>query len=264
VGGRVMLDGENILANGETSARRCRWREIAIVFQGAMNAFSPVKKVGAQIVEPLELHGIVQGRAAWQRAGALLERVGIPAAAAHRYPHEFSGGMRQRAGIAMALACDPKILLADEPTTGLDVIVQARILALLKELSEEMGLAVILVTHDLPVVAQVCDRVAVMYAGAVVEQAPIQDLAREQHHPYSQLLFSATLDVFTHERPKHTLGAPPKLNAMPDGCAFHPRCPFSMARCRREVPSLKSVGAQRLAACHLNDNPTREEPDASS
>ncbi len=163
--GEVRVDGRNILAGGEDSVRAHRWTDIAMVFQGAMNALNPVKKIGWQIAEPMAFHGVAHGAAARRRAGELLELVGIPAAAAERYPHEFSGGMRQRASIAMALACEPKILLADEPTTALDVMVQAQILDLLTRLSGELGLALVLVTHDLPVVAQVCDRAAVMYAG---------------------------------------------------------------------------------------------------
>ena len=163
--GEVLVDGRNILAGGEDSVRGHRWKDVAMVFQGAMNAMNPVKKIGWQIAEPMAFHGVAQGAAARQRAGELLELVGIPASAAERYPHELSGGMRQRASIAMALACQPKILLADEPTTALDVMVQAQILELLTGLSDNLGLALVLVTHDLPVVAQVCDRAAVMYAG---------------------------------------------------------------------------------------------------
>ena len=173
--GEVRVNGRNILAGGEDSVRAHRWTDIAMVFQGAMNALNPVKKIGWQIAEPMAFHDIAHGAAARRRAGELLELVGIPAAAAERYPHEFSGGMRQRASIAMALACDPKILLADEPTTALDVMVQAQILDLLTRLSGELGLALVLVTHDLPVVAQVCDRAAVMYAGEIVESGPDGD-----------------------------------------------------------------------------------------
>ncbi len=167
-----------------------------MVFQGAMNALNPVKKVGWQIAEPMAFHGVAEGKAALERAGELLELVGIPARSAERYPHEFSGGMRQRASIAMALACEPKILLADEPTTALDVMVQAQILELLTRLSDELGLGVILVTHDLPVVAQVCDRAAVMYAGEIAETGPMEALYHDPRHPYTRLLFAATPDLY--------------------------------------------------------------------
>jgi peptide/nickel transport system ATP-binding protein len=177
VSGEVRFAGENLLARGEASVRPHRWRDIAMVFQGAMNAFSPVTTVGKQIAEPMLLHGTVTGRrAANLRVGELLELVGIPANRANRYPHEFSGGMRQRAAIAMALACGPRVLLADEPTTALDVIVQAQVLELLARLRDELGLAVVFVSHDLPVVAQVCDRALVMRDGRVVRSGPVAEV----------------------------------------------------------------------------------------
>ena len=165
VAGEVRIGGEDLLAGGEERMRAHRWNDVAMVFQGAMNAFNPVRTIGSQIVEPMELHDVARGRAAQARAGELLELVGIAGRRADRYPHEFSGGMRQRAAIAMALACEPRVLLADEPTTALDVMVQAQILELLVRLTEELGLALVLVTHDLPLVAQTCHRAAVMYAG---------------------------------------------------------------------------------------------------
>ncbi|MBW8711324.1 MAG: ABC transporter ATP-binding protein, partial [Mycobacterium sp.] len=168
VAGEVLLNGTNVLAADEDATRPHRWADISMVFQGAMNALNPVKTVESQIVEPMTLHGTASGNQAKERAGELLELVGIPAAAGARYPHEFSGGMRQRAALAMALACEPKVLLADEPTTALDVMVQAQILELMLRLTRELGLALVLVTHDLPVVAQVCERAAVMYAGEIV------------------------------------------------------------------------------------------------
>jgi peptide/nickel transport system ATP-binding protein len=189
VAGQVLLDGENVLARGEESAAPHRWREIAMVFQGAMNAFNPVRTIGDQIVEPMELHDIAEGRDALRRARELLEIVGIPGDRVSRYPHEFSGGMRQRAAIAMALACTPKVLLADEPTTALDVMVQAQILELLTSLTNDFGLALVLVTHDLPVVAQVCERAAVMYAGRVAELGSVDRLFHDPRHPYTRLLF---------------------------------------------------------------------------
>ena len=194
--GEVRIDGTNILAGGEDSVRPFRWKDIAMVFQGAMNALNPVKKVGWQIAEPMAFHGVAEGKAALKRAGELLELVGIPARSANRYPHEFSGGMRQRASIAMALACEPRILLADEPTTALDVMVQAQILELLTRLADELGLAVILVTHDLPVVAQVCNRAAVMYAGEIAETGPMEELYHNPRHPYTRMLFAATPDLY--------------------------------------------------------------------
>ncbi|MCW6009327.1 ABC transporter ATP-binding protein [Micromonospora sp. CPCC 205371] len=174
VSGQIRYAGRDLLAGGEAGMRPHRWKDIAMVFQGAMNAFSPVTTIGRQIAEPMRLHGLASGKAATRRAGELLELVGIPAQRADRYPHEFSGGMRQRAAIAMALACDPKVLLADEPTTALDVIVQAQVLELIDRLRRELGLAVVFVTHDLPVVAQVCQRVAVIREGRIIrtEEVP--------------------------------------------------------------------------------------------
>ena len=224
VAGEVVLEGENILERGEDTVSPHRWKDVAMVFQGAMNAFNPVKRVGDQIAEPMALHEIAEGKDAKQRVGELLELVGIPAARADRYPHEFSGGMRQRAAIAMALACKPKVLLADEPTTALDVMVQAQILELLVALSDDFGLALVLVTHDLPVVAQVCERAAVMYAGEIVESGPTEALFHTPRHPYTRLLFAATPDLYGEEEvasipgdaaaarpPDHRLPLPPAL-----------------------------------------------------
>ena len=253
VQGQVLIDGVDIMVGGEDTIRPHRWREVAMVFQGAMNALNPVQRVGAQIVEPLELHGVASGEAAKRRAGELLELVGISAAAAERYPHEFSGGMRQRAAIAMALACEPKILLADEPTTALDVMVQAQILELLKKLSEGFGLALVLVTHDLPVVAQVCQRAAVMYAGRIAEAGPIDALFHEPRHPYTRLLFAATPDLYSEEGVASIPGAPPRLDHQITGCAFRERCDVPMDVCAGQDPALASVGSSHLAACHRND-----------
>ncbi len=253
VAGRVVLDGTDIMAGAERTIRPHRWGDIAMVFQGAMNALNPVKTVGAQIVEPMELHGIAEGGEAKQRAGELLEMVGIAPAAAARYPHEFSGGMRQRAAIAMALACDPKVLLADEPTTALDVMVQAQILELLVGLTEDLGLALLLVTHDLPVVAQVCERAAVMYAGEIVESGSVEDLFHDPRHPYTRLLFAATPDLFGEDEVVSIPGSPPRLDREIAGCPFRDRCDRAFDRCEREHPVLREVAAGRRAACHLND-----------
>jgi oligopeptide/dipeptide ABC transporter ATP-binding protein len=253
VAGSVYLDGEDILAQGEETMSPHRWVDIAMVFQGAMNAFNPVKTVGDQIVEPMELHGTANGRQARRQAGELLERVGIPAARASSYPHQFSGGMRQRAAIAMALACTPKILLADEPTTALDVMVQAQILQLLVGLADDLGLALILVTHDLPVVAQVCERAAVMYAGEIVELGPTDTLYHDPRHPYTRLLFAATPDLYGEEAVLSIPGTPPRLDRELTGCPFAPRCDSSFAPCATVKPELVSTAADHAAACHLND-----------
>jgi peptide/nickel transport system ATP-binding protein len=250
IAGDVLIDGHSILAGGEDSVRPYRWRDIAMVFQGAMNALNPVQKVGWQIAEPMAFHGVADGGAARKRAAELLELVGIPAAAAERYPHEFSGGMRQRASVAMALACQPRILLADEPTTALDVMVQAQILELLTRLSDELGLALILVTHDLPVVAQTCERAAVMYAGEIGEMGPMEDLFHAPQHPYTRLLFAATPDLYAEEHVVSIPGTPPRLDREITGCPFRQRCDVVLDRCQTEHPALRYVGPLHQAACH--------------
>ena len=255
VAGSVLFNGEDVLAGGEGSVRPHRWVDVAMVFQGAMNALNPVKTVASQIVEPMELHGVASGADAHLHAGELLEMVGIGAEAGRRFPHEFSGGMRQRAAIAMALACGPKILLADEPTTALDVMVQAQILDLLIALTNDLGLTLVLVTHDLPVVAQVCDRAAVMYAGEIVESGPMDTLFHEPRHPYTRMLFAATPDLYGEDEVLSIPGAPPRLDEPIHGCPFAPRCDRAFDRCGTERPVLKEVVAGHRAGCHLNDVP---------
>ena len=226
VSGEVRIDGQNILAGGEDSARGYRWKDIAMVFQGAMNALNPVKKVGWQIAEPMAFHGVAQGPAARRRA------------------------RRQRASIAMALACQPRVLLADEPTTALDVMVQAQILDLLIRLSSELGLALVLVTHDLPVVAQTCGRAAVMYAGEIAECGPMETLFHQPRHPYTRLLFAATPDLYGTGEVVSIGGAPPRLDEPTMGCPFRPRCDVVLDRCAEEHPALRLVGPGHEAACH--------------
>ena len=257
VAGEVLIDGDSVLTWGEESVRPHRWTDVAMVFQGAMNALNPVKTVEQQIIEPIEFHHVAEDADARAQAGQLLEMVGIARTAGSRYPHEFSGGMRQRAALAMALACQPKVLLADEPTTALDVMVQAQILELLVGLCDELGLALVLVTHDLPVVAQVCDRATVMYAGEIVESGPIDDLFHIPRHPYTRLLFAATPDLYGDAEVVSIPGAPPRLDREIIGCPFQPRCDRAFDRCAAERPSLKTVVVNHTAACHLNDLPGR-------
>ncbi len=253
--GRVLLEGKDMLAGGESSIRPHRWVDIAIVFQGAMNALNPVRTIGSQIVEALEIHDTAHGAAARKRTGELLESVGIPAERSERYPHELSGGMRQRTAIAMALACSPKVLIADEPTTALDVMVQAQILELLDGLCRDLGLALILVTHDLPIVAQLCGRGAVMYAGEIVEHGPVDTLYHAPKHPYTRLLFAATPDLETgpDEEIVSIPGAPPRLDRQLTGCPFTPRCDSAFEPCPRTRPALRQLEPGHTAACHLND-----------
>jgi peptide/nickel transport system ATP-binding protein len=251
--GRVLLNGEDLLAGGESTMRPHRWVDIAIVFQGAMNALNPVRTVGDQIVEALETHDMARGGPARRRVGELLESVGIPAQRARRFPHELSGGMRQRAAIAMALACDPKVLIADEPTTALDVMVQAQILELLDALCRDFGLALVLVTHDLPVVAQLCDLGAVMYAGRIVERAGVDQLYHRPRHPYTRMLFAATPDLDDLDQPVASIpGAPPRLDRPLVGCPFRPRCDSAFAPCEEHLPALLTLEDGGAAACHLD------------
>ena len=262
VAGEVLLDGTNVLAADEDETRPHRWADISMVFQGAMNALNPVKTVESQIVEPMTLHGTAFGAEAKAKAGELLEMVGIPAVAGSRYPHEFSGGMRQRAALAMALACEPKALLADEPTTALDVMVQAQILELMLRLTRDLGLALVLVTHDLPVVAQVCERAAVMYAGEIVEAGRLDELFHEPKHPYTRMLFAATPDLYGEDEVVSIPGSPPRLDRALVGCPFRARCDRAFDRCVAEAPVLRDVGEGRVAACHLNDEPVGAETPA--
>jgi oligopeptide/dipeptide ABC transporter ATP-binding protein len=249
--GRILFDGEDVLAGGERTISPHRWRDIAMVFQGAMNAFDPVRRIGEQIAEPMELHGLSSGRDATARVRELLETVGISPTRARSYPHELSGGMRQRAAIAMALACNPRVLLADEPTTALDVMVQAQILELLTYLSEELGLALVFVTHDLPIVAQTCTHAAVMYAGRIVEQGPTDTLYHETRHPYTRLLWAATPDLESRDEVVSIPGVPPRLDAELRGCPFAPRCDLAASRCVSERPELLPVGDGHVSACHF-------------
>ena len=257
VSGRVVFQGENILERGEESVSPHRWKDISMVFQGAMNAFNPVRRIGDQIVEPMELHQTMDGKRARRNASELLEFVGIPASRARDFPHEFSGGMRQRAAIAMALACNPAVLLADEPTTALDVMVQAQILELLTRLTDGLGLALVLVTHDLAVVSQTCHRAAVMYAGKIVETAPIETLYHDPRHPYTRLLFAATPDLIGSESVASIPGTPPRLDRELVGCSFAPRCDRAFEPCLNIEPRFKGVGSEHRAACHLNDQTTK-------
>ncbi|HLE58100.1 MAG TPA: dipeptide/oligopeptide/nickel ABC transporter permease/ATP-binding protein [Candidatus Limnocylindria bacterium] len=251
--GQVLFDGEDLMALPERDLRAVRGKRLAIVFQGAMNALNPVRRVGDQVAEVIRIHEPEVGaRVADRRARVLLERVGIGGGRYADYPHQYSGGMRQRAMIAMALACRPDVIVADEPTTALDVMIQAQILELLAGLAREFGMATILVTHDLGVVAQVCDRVVVMYGGRVVEDAPTLRLFADPQHPYTRLLLASFPDLLHPERPLQSIpGSPPRLDAMPPGCPFAPRCPAAFDRCSTVKPPAYDLGDGRRAACLL-------------
>ena len=252
-GGQIKLFGVDIAQKSGAGLRRYRWREISIVFQGAMNALNPVRRINEQIAEPAELRLGLSRSAAMQRAGELLELVGIPRKRGRAYPHELSGGMRQRAMIAMALACDPAVIIGDEPTTALDVMVQAQILELLERLRRELGLSLILITHDLSVIAETCDRVMIMYAGKVAEEGPVEVIFRTPRHPYTQKLLGAFPNIHADRRTLEVIpGSPPDLRQPPSGCRFHPRCSFAMDVCSREVPPEVTFGDGVRVACHLH------------
>ena len=253
VSGEVRFEGVDLLRLSEREMRNYRWSIISIVFQGAMNALDPVRRVGDQITEVIMHHGVATDKkTASKRVDELLELVGITSGMARQYPHQYSGGMRQRAMIAMALACSPDILIADEPTTALDVMIQAQILDLLQNLQQELDLAIILVTHDLGVVAEVCDHVLVMYGGKTVEYASVDTIFNDSLHPYTQRLMQAFPDI---DNPGSTLasipGHPPPLDALPPGCRFEPRCHSKRAICAVESPQLIAVNSGHNIACHL-------------
>src|SRR5437867_1337921 len=252
--GKIIFDGTDIVPFDDAKMRKIRWKGISIVFQGAMNALNPVFKVGDQIVEAIRLHEPkVSKSEAYRRAESLLEMVGVDASRVNNYPHEFSGGMRQRALIAMALASNPKVLIADEPGTALDVIVQAQVLQLMRNLKEKLGLSMVMISHDLSIVAELCEKIAIMYAGNIVEYGDVQAIFEEPLHPYTQGLIGAFPSIKGERKKLISIpGQPPDLLSPPTGCRFHPRCPYAMDVCKKEKPQLKKVGSgNHYVACYL-------------
>ncbi|MGO4740356.1 ABC transporter ATP-binding protein [Bosea sp. 2KB_26] len=254
VGGHIRLLGRDLVSLDEAQMRQVRGNDIAMIFQEPMTALNPVLKVGYQIAETLVLHRRIGWKKAWERALEMLRLVQIPdpARRAEQYPHELSGGMRQRVMIAVALACDPKLLIADEPTTALDVTVQAQILALLRDLRDRLGTAVVLITHDLGVVAQTCDRVVVMYAGRKVEEADVRDLFRDPQHPYTRGLMGSMPRLASNGdggrvRLNEIPGTVPHLKDPPPGCRFAARCPRAGSICRQQDPVLQRKGSHTVA-----------------
>lgn len=254
-GGEILLEGKRIDQLPDDEMRRIRGREIGAIFQDPLTSLNPLYTVGQQIAETIVTHLPLSWAQARDRAIELLEATGIPAARERidHYPHQFSGGMRQRVVIALALAAEPKLIVADEPTTALDVSIQAQIIELLKRLCREQGAAVMLITHDMGVIAETADRVVVMYAGRVAEVGPVRDVIHAPRHPYTAGLMGSIPSVHEHaERLVQIDGAMPRLNAIPKGCAFNPRCSQVMPRCHIERPELMSAGSSR-AACWLHD-----------
>lgn len=258
VGGSIRLGDQELLQlTDEEFRKNVRWTKMSMVFQGAMNALNPVLTVGSQIAEAIVAHERTSKEEAAARARQLLEMVGINPDRYHHYPHQFSGGMKQRAVIAMALACNPQIVIADEPTTALDVMVQAQVLKAMADLRERLGLSMILVSHDLSVVAQTCDDVAVMYAGRIVEYGPVEEVFTNPLHPYTQGLTQAFPDIDAERAPIVSIpGTPPNLINPPAGCRFHPRCPLADEACRRIDPELAEKGraGHKVACLKVSDD----------
>ncbi|WP_084964611.1 ABC transporter ATP-binding protein [Thermoactinospora rubra] len=264
VDGRILLDGEDVLTMKWGRLRAVRWASASIVFQGAQHALNPVRRIGDQIAEPLLVHGLAKNPG--KRVAELLGQVGLPAWRARSYPHELSGGQRQRVMIAMALACEPRLIIADEPTTALDVMVQAQVLSLIKKLMAEHGISMIMISHDLSVLADMCDRLAVMYAGRLVEVGPSREVFHDAKHPYSRALaaaFPTVGDPASRMAPRGLGGDPPDPMALPTGCPFHPRCPVALPECSSAAVELWPAGPGRTAACvHvLEDPPAAAVPD---
>lgn len=250
--GRIEVNGVDVLGMSDEEVRRYRWRVVSLVPQGSMNAFDPVISIGSQIVEAIRLHENVTKDEAWRRVRDLFKMVGIPPERASNYPHEFSGGMRQRAAIAMALAANPSLVILDEPTTALDVVVQKQILLLLGRLKKELGVSLLFITHDLSNLAEITNRVAVMYAGRVVELGRRESIFESPMHPYTQALMAAIPRVRGDvKRVRSIPGLPPSLLSPPPGCRFNPRCPYAYDRCRSEEPALLLAAEGTLVACHL-------------
>jgi oligopeptide transport system ATP-binding protein len=255
--GQVIFDGEDILTISDSDMRKIRGNRIAMIFQEPMTSLNPVLTIGKQITESLELHLNMDSTQAKDRAGDLLGQVGIPDGHArlNDYPHQFSGGMRQRVMIAMGLTCNPRLLIADEPTTALDVTIQAQILELIQGISKELGLAVLIITHNLGVVARYADRVNVMYAGKIIERGNADDIYANPKHPYTLGLIKSVprLDQSKGDKLQPIEGMPPDLISLPAGCAFRARCKFSIDKCATDIPELTTVGNEHTAACWESD-----------
>lgn len=254
VTGQVLLEGEDVLTMKWGALRAVRWAQASIVFQGALHSLNPVRSIEQQIAEPIILHEDVSAREAAQRVGGLLEQVGLPARRGKAYPHQISGGQKQRVMIAMALACRPRLIIADEPTTALDVMVQAQVLDLLSSLVRDLGVGLMMISHDLSVLGSTCDRVAVMYAGKIIEEGPAATVFANAGHPYSAALsaaFPTIGDPQSRRAPAGLPGDPPDPAALPTGCSFHQRCPLAFDRCPSQEPPLVQIAPGHQAACLL-------------
>ncbi|WP_419879560.1 ABC transporter ATP-binding protein [Brevibacillus centrosporus] len=252
VGGKAIMNGIDLLHAPMDQIEKLRWKTISVIPQSAMNALNPVMTVGDQIMEAILLHEEATKEEAIKRTEYLLEIVGIPRQRRKSYPHEFSGGMKQRVAIAMALACQPQVVISDESTTGLDVLTQAQVIAVIKDLQKKMDLSIILISHDLPMVTAICERVAIMYAGKLVEWATTEQLLNNPQHPYSQGLLAATPDINNLDKVcKSIPGTVPMLINPPKGCRFQTRCPYVMDKCKEQVPVMRKVQEGHYVSCFL-------------
>jgi len=250
--GRIIIDGHNVVEmDVEEVRRKIRWKKVSIVFQGAMNILNPVIKIGFQIAEPLIIHEGVEKKEAYKRAKEIMHKLGLPDFVFDRYPHELSGGMKQRAVIATALITNPELLILDEPTSALDVSVQAQIMNLLKRLKRELSLSMLFITHDIALASDICDRICVMYAGEIVEDGKAEQVLVSPKHPYTVKLLASTPRLRSENPPDFIPGAPPDLRSPPTGCRFHPRCEYVMDRCRVERPVNIRVGDYWVVKCWL-------------
>lgn len=254
--GEILVDGDDVLKMSEDELEKMRGNEVAMIFQDPMTALNPVMTVGEQIGEAFEIHQKAGKKEALEKAKEMLKLVGIPESRAHEYPHQFSGGMRQRVVIAIALACNPKLLLADEPTTALDVTIQAQVLSLMKQLIRDRDMSMILITHDLGVVAEISDDVAVMYAGRIVEYGSASEIFNDTKHPYTEGLFNSLPNLKQRgERLVPIRGMMPDPTDLPEGCAFSPRCPYAKEECFRQNPPLTCHGGTHYVACSAYSDP---------
>lgn len=251
VEGSIILNGKDLTKLSKDKLRKQRWKNVSIIFQSAMNALNPVMKVGDQITEAIMYHNYLTRDEAIKRAQELFTLVEIDKDRINNYPHEFSGGMKQRVMIAMALACDPKLIIGDEPTTALDVIVQAQILNLLNKIKEELNTGLLIITHDLSILGEICDEIVIMYAGKVVEKGSTERIYNNHVHPYTYKLFKSYPDIHGKKILEEPIkGSAPSLSDLPAGCRFHPRCSFAADKCRIEEPVLKEVSLNHYSACH--------------
>jgi len=255
VEGKITFDGLDVLSKNEKDMRKLKWKDISMVVQAVMSGFNPVYKISDQIMEAILLHENINKKEARERCMELFSEVGLSPNWLDSYPHELSGGMKQRAFLAMAMSCSPKLLIADEPTTALDVMVQAQIVNLMKKLQKDMDLSILLVTHDIALTAELCNKIAVMYAGKLVEICDVQKFFQDPKHPYSMSLIKSTPSLLTQQKQIEGLsGFPPSLVDLPPGCSFHSRCPFAKPICFKKEPLLTSAKNHGMVACHFVGN----------